>query len=244
MSAELIKAIAELIAAIAWPAVVLLVILMHREPIAQLLKNLKSLTLPGGIKFEAQLREAVEKEARVLAETSPDSTRKVTPEQLAAAERIKALVSREDAAAARHQMIQLAREYEQTRAALPPGDERTRRMEAVATRMRLLGIACAPFLSDFAESPSPGERLAAVSILEVQPNREYLSWLADRLGTETPFVGYHAALALQAAVRVLGQPERALLREVIAKAKKNLGHDREHSDRAQVLEQADHELQS
>jgi hypothetical protein len=242
MNAEYLTAIAALISAVAWPIIVLLIVLMHRAPIAKLLDRINKVVLPGGI--EAELRAVVEKEAESVIKANPNAAKGVTPEQLAAADRINRLVSGEDLAAARRQMIQLARDYENTRAALPPGDDRTVRMETIATKMRLLGLACAPYLKDFVESASPGERLAAISILEVQPNKQFLTWLASGLGTEAPFVGYHAALALQAAVRVLGHAERQLLEDAIYMAQRALGHDAEQSDRARILAQAKRELQS
>jgi hypothetical protein len=244
MNAEYLKAIAELISAVAWPSIALVIVLMNRAAIAKLLDRINKVVLPGGVAIEAELREAVEKEADSVFKADPDAAKRVTPEQLAAAERINRLVAGEDLAAARRQMIQLARDYENTRAALPPGDDRTARMEAIATKMRLLGIACASYLKDFVESASPGERLAGISILEVQPHKDHLIWLASRLGTEAPFVGYHAALALLAAVRVLGRAERQLLKDAIDMAQRALGHDPEQSDRARVLYQAERELQA
>lgn len=185
----------------------------------------------------------MDKEAASLARRDPGATKEVTPEQLAAAERIQRLAPGPAAlAAARLQMLELAREYERTRASLPPGDDRTRRMEAVATKMRLLGLACAPFVQDLAESPAPGDRLAAVSILEVRPDGAYLRWLSDRLGVEPPFVGYHAALALRTAVRVLGPADKLVLAEALARARANLGPNAPPSDRSRVLDEAEREL--
>src|SRR6516225_8980675 len=103
MTPELLHAGAALLGALAWPALVLLVLLMYRKPVARLLENLESFTLPGG--FQAQLRKAVEREAQQVIETNPDATRQVTPEQVVAAERVGQLAAQRDLLTARQQMI-------------------------------------------------------------------------------------------------------------------------------------------
>lgn len=75
-------------------------------------------------------------------------------------------------------MLGLAREYETTRASMPPGDQRTRRMEVIVTKMRTLGLAAYPYVSEFSRSSSPGERLAAIAILQTSPDPQYWEWLA------------------------------------------------------------------
>lgn len=55
-------------------------------------------------------------------------------------------------------------------------------------------------LDEFVKSPFPGERLAAVTILQVFAAEEYLGYLVDLIGSEKPFIGYHAVTALRFAV--------------------------------------------
>ena len=125
---------------------------------------------------------------------------------------------------------------------MPSGDERTRQMEKVATKMRTLGYAASPLLSELSSSDSPGKRLAAITILQVQPNPQMFEWLADRLGIEKPFLGYHAAVALLTAARVHDEDQTDQLRNAIEKAKNRLGDRRRGTDRDRVLNDALREL--
>lgn len=241
MTPEHVTALAALVGAVAWPAIVLVVILMYREPVARLLENLESFTLPGGV--EARLRRAVEREAATAAAkpapAAPVSP--VTPTELAAAERV-GRVAADDPTAARAQMLALAREYEQVRAAMAPGDERTRKLGVVVGKMRTLGVACRPFTEELAESHSPGERLAAVVVLQMNPNPARLGWLAKRLAEEPPFVGYQAAVALLTAARLADPTTRPAALQAVRDARAALGPADQTSDRARVLDQAMQEL--
>ena len=144
---------------------------------------------------------------------------------------------------AKLQIDTLARAYQELRKSMLPSNDRTRKMEIIAAKMR--AVTCeAYFLLDYlAKNPAPGCRLAAASFLEVKPNVEYLDWLAERLAPEKPFVGYHAALALIAAVRVLGKRYHEDLKKAIEKALKLLGSGLEGTDRAAALKIALRELQ-
>ena len=146
------------------------------------------------------------------------------------------------------QVLALADEYEHIRATMESSDARTRKMEIVASKMRTLALSSYPLLKDLARSESPGQRLAAVSILQAIPNHEYLLWLAERLRIEKPFLGYHAAVALLSAVRSLYASHSKELGEAIKIAKQNLKdnlgtHALSHTDRFALLEEAERELQ-
>jgi TIR domain len=67
----------------------------------------------------------------------------------------------------RGQIRSYANLYEKTRQRMRPSHERTQRMEEIFQQMRALATASYPLLDDFVCSPLPGERLAAVSILQV-----------------------------------------------------------------------------
>jgi hypothetical protein len=144
--------------------------------------------------------------------------------------------------AVKERIDDLGRAYQQLRKDMSPGDERTRKMEVIAAKMR--ASACdAYYLIDYlAKNPEAGARLAAVSLLEARPNVEYLNWLAERLAPEKPFVGYHAALALFAAARTLEQEYRQQVREAIKKAQQLLGRGLEGTDRGRALAMALQEL--
>jgi hypothetical protein len=76
-------------------------------------------------------------------------------------------------------------------------------MTAVVAEMKSQAISSYPLLRELSASSAPGERLAAISILQVLPNPQMLRWLAERPALETPFVAYHAVVALLMAVRNL-----------------------------------------
>jgi hypothetical protein len=114
---------------------------------------------------------------------------------------VQSVSSNVSAASLRIQISALAKQYEALRLALASGDERTKSMEQVASQMKSLALAAQPLLDDLKKSNSSGERLAAVTFLEIKPQEGSLDWLVDRIVTERPFIGYHAALALLAATR-------------------------------------------
>jgi hypothetical protein len=95
-------------------------------------------------------------------------------------------------------------------------------MSRIASTMRAKSLSIYPILDDLLHSPSAGERLAAVSALEELPNPKYLVWLADRLGVEKPFIGYHATQALLAAARTLGQSRRQEVEDALTLAEQVL----------------------
>ena len=143
----------------------------------------------------------------------------------------------------------LAKSYESLRLAMSPGNDRTTSLEQIASQMKSLGLTVQPFLGELKSSSSPGERLAAVTALEISPREDSLDWLADRIIEEQPFIGYHAALALRAAVREFlahpaangtvslgGSPPQVRTCQAIARAMKYLeGKDLRETDRYEVL---------
>jgi hypothetical protein len=109
----------------------------------------------------------------------------------------------------RNQITKLAKAYEALRLSMSSGDERTQSMERVAAQMKSLALAAQPFLNDLKSSESSGDRLAAVTALEIKPQEGFLDWLVERIDVERPFVGYHAALALLSAARAFTPPSQA-----------------------------------
>lgn len=75
--------------------------------------------------------------------------------------------------------------------------------------------------ADSRDWSTDGKRLAAVAILQVQPNSDYLDWLATILAREEgSFLGYHAAIALRNAVYSLGKIHYAELQRATEFARK------------------------
>jgi len=148
------------------------------------------------------------------------------------------------AAKVRQQIKALAQKYETLRATLKPGLDRTRKLEAILSDMRML----APQIDeatrkDLQNSGSPGERLAAVAWLQVYPWADALSWLADRIGAEKPFIGYHAGVALLTAARDRNIPAQQVL-EAVRRAQSFLEPSDAGTDRARILAQAEQEAKA
>jgi hypothetical protein len=106
----------------------------------------------------------------------------------------------------RSQITKLAKAYEALRLSMSSGDERTQFMEKIAAQMKSLALAAQPFVNELKRSQSSGERLAAVTALEIAPDEDSLDWLVERIDAERPFIGYHAALALLSAARAFTPP--------------------------------------
>lgn len=140
-------------------------------------------------------------------------------------------------------MLELAREYEQVRATMPSGDARTRAMTRIVVQMRRIGLAALPALRRLSESTSPGERLAAIAILQTRFDPAYIHWLAECLVQEVPFVGFHAAVALFQASKIVGEPARVELQAALESARQALAN-KNHPDagRDKLIEDALAEL--
>jgi len=144
----------------------------------------------------------------------------------------------------REQIIAYARLYERTRQCMPPSNERTERLQSIFEKMCSLAMASFPLLRELATSPSPGDKLAALSILQYFANAEYLPFLVRVIEKEKPFVGYHAAKALEFAVSALdsiytGEVSLAIEEAIIRLEKSDPGFD---SDRLKILRRAKQSL--
>lgn len=141
----------------------------------------------------------------------------------------------------RSQLLALSAEYAQIRADMPSGDPKTRQMEIIVTKMRTVALAATPILSSLADSRVPGERLAAISILQVTPQADYVDWLGERCLESQPFVAYHAAVALLTSVRTLDCAHRAGIEAAIRKGLAHLAK-KQSTDRYRTLAGALEEL--
>jgi hypothetical protein len=116
--------------------VVLACILSQREPLLRILENLESVTLPGG--FAARIQRQVNKEGQEILKVDPKAPERPTERQLQATERVEQVAAQTDLSVIRHQIQVFAREDERIRATMPASDQRTRRMEVIATKMQTL----------------------------------------------------------------------------------------------------------
>jgi HEAT repeat protein len=117
-------------------------------------------------------------------------------------------------------------------------------MEQIFQKMRGIATASYPLLDELAGSPSPGERLAAVAILQAFAAERSIPFLVKVVASEKPFVGYHATRALRFAVGAMDSTVYPQLLNAIKEAQAALksasvGFD---SDRQTELRAAEEEL--
>jgi hypothetical protein len=146
----------------------------------------------------------------------------------------------------REQLRTYAHLYERTRQRMRASHERTQRLEQIFAKMLGLATASYPLLDELAGSPSPGERLAAIAILQMFASERFLPFLVKLVGEEKPFVGYHAIRALHFAVGALDPRAHPQLLEAIHNAQKALDSSGVGSttDRQKALRDAEQELRA
>ncbi len=231
---------AAILSAIAWPVLVGLTLYWFREPLGQLLTAIIAIAASSGkvriwqIEFDRTVQAQLDQSETSAREVKtsyniPDQQLGATipAGEVQAANRVRSLLDKAPADAIRaevldsihNRMVGFAQEYESTRASMPSGPDRTNAMNAVAAKMRTLALAADPFLNEFhADAGSPGKRLAAVCILQLAPDMQYVPWLVERMNVEHPFIFFHASVALLRAVRGFGVQHRVELRGAIQKA--------------------------
>lgn len=105
---------------------------------------------------------------------------------------------------------------------MSPGRSRTQEMTRVVVQMRRLALAATPAIRQFAGSGSPGERLAAIAMLQTKFDPAFIGWLGQCLVKEVPFVGYQAAVAVYQAAKIAGEPQRTEIRRALEAARAEL----------------------
>lgn len=227
------EALSKLLSTVAWPAVTVFALIVLRPEIMKVLGRISEFDAFG---VKAKIREELkrsEEEVEVLG----GRFKEPTPRQLERAAEVKEIAgnSRE---LVLDQVEQLAREYENTRSAMKPGDRRTRRLEIITSKMRTIGLAAFPFRYEIAASPSPGKRLQAIACLQVRPDFDMLLWLVEQLGSEQPFIAYHAAVALNVAALAPDARDHSLaLAKASEQSDKYVGRFGPDTDRAEQLNQ-------
>jgi hypothetical protein len=136
-----------------------------------------------------------------LTQAREQATERVSIDDQHRAATIDSLVTEGNLPQIRLRVEALAHEYESIRASDPSNDDRTRAMAEITSQMRALGRAAYPLRWEFAFSPSPGRRLGALTMLQVQPDVDMIEWVAGRVSVmESSYVQYQALQALSAAV--------------------------------------------
>lgn len=230
----------KIVGVLAWPGVVSVILWAWRKEFSAILSEVKlrSLKVAGAEILFGEVESAKGRAAATIALHQPQWTEN----QETAACEVKRWAETAVQRIICDQLTALALEYEGLRASMPSGDARTDKMERVVAKMRAFSRVGNLPQDFFSSSPSPGQRLVAVVMLQGAPDLTRVDWLADRFSNEAPFVAYHAGVALYLAAQKFGhQADKAAdIRQAIAGAKEKLGqaHGWEASDRRRVLADA------
>jgi hypothetical protein len=219
-SLAFLKVFTELFGVAAWPIVFITLLITQRKTLTRLLEASVVLVQSSTrIKIGDLIDLEVDRSAEEAEQRSARTKKEVPPEEIAAAERVSRLVTNSELPDVRSRMLEFAREYEATRSNMKPGAIRTREMNEIVAKMRTIALAAKPLLDEFVrDDASPGARLAAITILQLNPRLEFVSWLAERMSSEQPFVFFHASVALLATARSYGSFANDLLRSAIQEA--------------------------
>jgi hypothetical protein len=202
-----LTSIAAFVGAIAWPITVFLVVYILRGELKSMLIKIPAMLDRVKKASLAGVALELDQVAAAEVETTADKSGKVTPRQLEAAARITIQTREVSTHTLLNELDRLCLEYDALRRTLPPGENRTRAMTRVVVKMRALAPSLTDFMDVYKGSGSPGSRLAAIAMMQMVPSVADLDWLKDRFSSETPFVFYHAALALQNVANVVNSEE-------------------------------------
>jgi CHAT domain len=113
---------------------------------------------------------------------------------------------------------ELAREYEATRATMPFGFERTRKMSDLVTEAKKRADAagdCSAAIEALAAG-GDGERVITLALIEAQPNAEYFGHVLEGITSpNSAFEQYHALVAAKALVPLLDAEQKATLQQTL-----------------------------
>lgn len=194
--AKLVTAIAALVGALAWPIAVFgIVFILRKELKAIAAKVPTALDRMQSIKIgvvEAQLKGLADQAAKNEEGKAP-----VTPEQIRVAANLQARSAEIGKDQLLSQLDRLSIEYDTVRRTMRGGSERTQEMTKILVQMRGLAPAVSDMMEAYKTSGAAGSRLAAIAMMQMEPEKADIPWLRDRFKSERPFIFYHAALALQ-----------------------------------------------
>jgi len=230
-TATTLSGIGAILQALAWPLTVVLFLLLFRgrlglilDVLAQKLKEAKRVKA-GQVEIDTA-EEIVRVLNKAGEEAKAEKLEKNIPQhQIQAANLVQERLAAAPIAYSQKldviykQMYDLVEQYETTRRELPSGPRRTRSMNEIAAKMRALSIVARPLLPTLMAGKTHGERLAAICILQVEPELGYFDWLIDRiLQEDQPFILFHAALAVLELVKTHPYLKPEIARQLIGRA--------------------------
>jgi hypothetical protein len=225
-SPSTISSIAAILQAIAWPLVAALLLVIYKSKTGKLFDVLtRKLETATKVKaWQVEIETAVQDVQDVVQRTGEGAKGQTLdaniPEaQVRAAHEVNKrlqespLSEQRAAGVAQRQMQVLVSEYDELREGMPGGSARTGAMNEVAAKMRALSLAARPVIRSFISGNSPGDRLAAICILQVVPESGFFPWLVDRIKTEEQaFILFQASVAI---LELIAKGRGAYDREVV-----------------------------
>jgi hypothetical protein len=205
-----ISSVAAILQAIAWPIVAALLLIIYKSKIGKLFDVLtRKLETATKVKAWQLEIETAEQDVQDVVQRAGEEAKsekldaKIPKAQVRAAHEVNKrlqdspLSEQRAAGVAQRQMQVLVSEYDEIREGMPGGSARTGAMNEVAAKMRALSLAARPVLRSFMSGSSPGDRLAAICILQVVPEFGFFPWLIERIKTEDQaFILFHASVAI------------------------------------------------
>lgn len=212
-AAKLITAIAALLAAIAWPILIAAVILTFRSELRSafsrfpdFLDRVREMKIAGIEAKLGALADKAKKNGEITAEQAETAAQLAVDSRSLGAENLY------------HELDKLCLQFDTVRRSMAPGPKRTMEMTRIVVKMRALALSTSDRIEVYKSSGSAGSRLAAVTMMQMDPRKLDLSWLLDRFKSDAPFVFYHAALALNNAATHRTGREREEVLEACRKA--------------------------
>ncbi|MBR0862774.1 hypothetical protein ACVIWV_001671 [Bradyrhizobium diazoefficiens] len=198
---ELLKSVTEFLNAVAWPAAAVFCALLFRQQVTSFLGNVETVKVFGA-EISRKIDKQIEQSAKEAQNKSEAELLSGPSEgELERAMTVKKLAANASSGVVMAQAESLAADYEHVRASMPPGNDRTRAMEVVVSKMRTIGQAFFPLRHEFAGVASPGKRLMVIATLQICYDFEMLDWLVQRVGSEKPFLQYQALVAILLAMQ-------------------------------------------
>ncbi len=201
--------IAAILQAIAWPCVAVAFFLVYRSKLASIFDilavKLRDAKHVKAGQIEIDTEEAIHRAVSEAGERASNEQflKAIPDEQIRAAQAVGEQLKAAPIAFSHKldfvhtQAYDLVNQYEAARREMHPGPTRTRKMNEIAAKMRALSIAAYPLLPVLMGGKIPGERLAAICVLQVRPELGYFDWLIERVMNESqPFLFFQASVAI------------------------------------------------
>jgi len=232
MDTQLIQAISEILSTLLWPLIFLLLLLLYRKRIGEILANIKSITFPGGttVRFNNEYRAIQEKALSVKF-----SEEELSQDDIDLARNTQARLGKFDSQLISNKIEELGQLYIHNRA-IYKGTERTRRANEMLSQLRAIALLAKPLLPSLLRTNFPGDTLASIAILQVNPNPVYIDFLGRVASEDMTYIGHQATVTLlQYSKRFTALEIRKQIKSQVDKIQSVLKEEKKRHHRAKLL---------